>query len=138
MDGKITIPYTAATGSETYNITVAVSGDAAAGIDPITTAVTKTLSEGTGSIELPITGTPTAAGSVTFTISGIAELTNNTVVATVTAAVDNMADLNTLAANSAYGTYTTTAGWEAVNAAIQQGGDKDANPIFKFLYYYLF
>ncbi len=133
VNGKITIPYTAATGSETYNITVAVSGDAAAGIDPITTAVTKTLSEGTGSIELPITGTPTAAGSVTFTISGIAELTNNTVVATVTAAVDNMADLNTLAANSAYGTYTTTAGWEAVNAAIQQGGDKDANPIFKFI-----
>lgn len=86
VNGKITIPYTAATGSETYNITVAVSGDAAAGIDPITTAVTKTLSEGTGVIELPITGTPTAAGSVTFTISGIAELTNNTVVATVAAA----------------------------------------------------
>lgn len=133
VGGKITIPYTAATGTETYNITVAVSGDAAAGIDPITTAVTKTLSAGSGSIELPITGTPTTAGSVTFTISGIAELTANTVSATVTAAVDNMADLNTLTANSAYGIYTTTAGWEAVNAAVQQGGDKDANPIFKFI-----
>lgn len=133
VDGKITIPYTAATGSETYNITVAVSGDAAAGIDPITTAVTKTLAAGSGSIELPITGTPTTAGTVTFTINGITELTNNTVVVTVPVAVDNIADLNTLTANSSYGTYTTTAGWEAVNAAVQQGGDKDANPVFKFI-----
>lgn len=133
VDGKITIPYTAATGTETYNITVAVSGDAAAGIDPITTAVTKTLTAGSNSIELPITGTPTTAGTVTFTINGIAELTNNTVVATVAVAVDNMADLNTLTANSSYGTYTTTAGWEAVNAAVQQGGDKDANPVFSFI-----
>lgn len=86
VDGKITIPYTAATGSETYNITVAVSGDAAAGIDPIVTAVTKTLTAGSGSIELPITGTPTTAGTVTFTINGITELTTNTVNATVLAA----------------------------------------------------
>ena len=86
VDGKITIPYTAATGSETYNITVAVSGDAAAGIDPIATAVTKTLTAGSGSIELPITGTPTTAGTVTFTINGITELTTNTVNATVLAA----------------------------------------------------
>ena len=86
VDGKITIPYTAATGSETYNITVAVSGDAAAGIDPIVMPVTKTLTAGNGSIELPITGTPTTAGTVTFTISGITELTANTVNATVLAA----------------------------------------------------
>lgn len=86
VDGKITIPYVAATGTETYNITVAVSGAAAAGIDPITTAVTKTLTQGSGSIELPITGTPTTAGEVTFTISGITELTTNTVTATVVAA----------------------------------------------------
>lgn len=86
VDGKITIPYTAATGSETYNITVAVSGDAAAGIDPIVMPVTKTLAAGNGSIELPITGTPTTAGTVTFTISGITELTANTVNATVLAA----------------------------------------------------
>lgn len=86
VDGKITIPYTAATGSETYNVTVAVSGDAAAGIDPIVTAVTKTLTAGSGSIELPITGTPTTAGTVTFTINGITELTTNTVNATVLAA----------------------------------------------------
>ncbi len=45
----------------------------------------------------------------------------------------NSADFNTLEAKSSYGTYTTTAGWVATNSAVQQGGDKDANPVFKFL-----
>lgn len=86
VDGKITIPYTAATGSESYSITVAVTGDAADGISPITAPVTQTLSEGNGTIVLPINGTPTTAGSVTFTISGIPELTVNSIIATVAAA----------------------------------------------------
>lgn len=86
VDGKITIPYTAATGSESYSITVGVTGDAAEGISPITTPVTQTLSKGNGSIVLPINGTPTTAGKVTFTIAGIPELTVNSIVTTVAAA----------------------------------------------------
>lgn len=76
---KITIPYSHAKGTESFDITVAVSGDAAAGIDPITNAVHKTLAEGSGEIELDITGTPTVDGGVTFTINGIDGLTDNTV-----------------------------------------------------------
>lgn len=78
---KISIPYTNAKGTESYDITVAVSGEAAAGIDPVT--VTKNLTAGDGNIELDITGTPTTAGSVTFSISGVEGLTTNTVNAVV-------------------------------------------------------
>lgn len=85
VGGKITIPYFAATGTESYNITVAVSGAGADGIDQITTAISKTLTAGNGSIEIPITGTPTTAGSVTFTISGVTGLTTTTATGTVTA-----------------------------------------------------
>lgn len=74
---KITIPYSHAKGTESFDITVSASGEAAAGIDPL--RVTKDLAEGSGEIELDITGTPTVAGDVTFTISGITGLTGNTV-----------------------------------------------------------
>lgn len=83
VGGKITIPYSNAVGSETYNVTVAVSGDAAAGILPIDVAVPVSLTAGNGVIELPILGTPLTAGSVTFTINGITELTDNTATANV-------------------------------------------------------
>lgn len=42
----------------------------------------------------------------------------------------NSADLNTLTANSSYGTYTTADGWVAVNCAVQTGGSSDKNPMF--------
>lgn len=74
---KITIPYSHAKGTESFDISVAASGEAAAGINPL--RVTKTLTEGSGEIELEITGTPTVAGDVTFTIDGINGLTGNTV-----------------------------------------------------------
>lgn len=133
VDGKITIPYTAATGSETYNITVAVSGDAAAGIDPIVMPVTKTLTAGSNSIELPITGTPTTAGTVTFTISGITELTANTVNATVLAAGSGITEtfasfteVSNQYSNS--GTYTSTevtgVTWTYDGCALNQAGVK--------------
>lgn len=82
-DGKITIPYYGAEGTETYNITVAATGVGAVGIDAVD--VSRTLTAGNGSIELPITGTPTTAGSVTFTITGIDGLTVTTATANVEA-----------------------------------------------------
>lgn len=78
---KISIPYSHAKGTESYTITVAVSGDGADGINAINE--TKTLSAGDGNIELEVSGTPTTAGDVTFTISGIDGLADNTVGATV-------------------------------------------------------
>lgn len=47
--------------------------------------------------------------------------------------VGNMADFNTLSTATTYGTYTTTAGWVATNAAVQSGGDADNNPAFMFI-----
>lgn len=87
VDGKITIPYQNAVGTESYNITVAVSGAGSAGIDPITAPITKTLTAGNGSIEIPITGTPTTAAGVTFTISGVTGLTTTTATGMVAADV---------------------------------------------------
>ncbi len=134
VDGKITIPYLNAAGTESYNITVAVSGDGSAGIDAVTSPVNKTLSAGNGTIEIPITGTPANAGNVTFTISGIEGLTNNTATGTVTAAGSvNMADFNTLTATYSYGERTTTAGWVALNAAVLQGGETESSPTFPFI-----
>lgn len=34
---------------------------------------------------------------------------------------------------STYGTYTSTAGWKAVNCNVLSGGDVDSNPVFKFI-----
>lgn len=45
----------------------------------------------------------------------------------------NEADLSTLDTSSSYKTFTTTAGWVATNCAVQQGGDADNNPAFKFI-----
>lgn len=75
---KILVPYTTAAGTENYTINVAVSGAGAAGINDVT-GLTKTLTAGSGNIEIPISGTPTTAGAVTFTISGIAGLSITTV-----------------------------------------------------------
>ena len=46
------------------------------------------------------------------------------------------ADFETLnggEAKSTYGTYTSTAGWKAVNCNVLSGGEVDSNPIFKFI-----
>lgn len=42
-------------------------------------------------------------------------------------------DFATLATATSYGEQTTTAGWKGVNCAVQSGGDKDSNPVFKSL-----
>ena len=36
-------------------------------------------------------------------------------------------------AKSTYGTYTSAAGWKAVNCNVLSGGDVDSNPVFKFI-----
>lgn len=42
-------------------------------------------------------------------------------------------DFNTVAADSGYGTRTTTNGWKGTNCAVMQGGTSDNNPTFKFI-----
>ena len=47
------------------------------------------------------------------------------------------ADIETVATATNYGTRTTTTGWKATNAAVNIGGegDKDANPMYRFIGY---
>ena len=79
--GFVAIPFDGGSpASPTYSIDIAVSGEAAviSGIDPVTT-FTGDVSSGAGEIRVPITGSLTAtAGVITFTISGIPELTTTT------------------------------------------------------------
>ena len=42
-------------------------------------------------------------------------------------------DFSTVAANSGYGTRTTTNGWKGTNCAVMQGGTSDSNPTFTFI-----
>lgn len=77
-EGKITIPYENAKGTESYNITINVSGTAANGIT-VDAVNNHTLTSGEGVIEIPVKGTPTVAGEVIFTINGIEGLSDNTV-----------------------------------------------------------
>lgn len=76
----VAIPYTYGSG-QAVQASVAVSGPGAAGINAVS-STSYTLGSGADTLYIPITGTPTAAGSVTFTIGGLA-LTTNTVAATV-------------------------------------------------------
>lgn len=78
---KISIPYFNAN-ADVLTVSVAVAGTGAPGIAEITNQ-DFTLNRGGGSLDIPITGTPTTVGDVTFTISGIAGLTVTTVNATV-------------------------------------------------------
>jgi len=65
----ITLPYTLATTGQAYSFSVAVSGTGAAGIT--TPAVASgSFAAAAGNITIPLAGTPTTAGSVTFTITG--------------------------------------------------------------------
>jgi hypothetical protein len=68
-DNLVTLPYTLATAGQAYSLSVAVTGAGAAGIT--TPAVASgTFSTAAGNIAIPLAGTPTASGSVTFTITG--------------------------------------------------------------------
>lgn len=86
--GKITIPYSNATGEESYTISVSVSGEAADGINGVNNLKSSIQVSGSGNLEIPITGTPQYAGSVKFTISGIDGLTTTEVTATVASATE--------------------------------------------------
>lgn len=65
----ITIPYTLATIGQSYSLSVAVSGTGATGI---TTPVTANgnFTAAAGNLTIPLAGTPTASGAVSFTITG--------------------------------------------------------------------
>ncbi len=43
------------------------------------------------------------------------------------------ADFETLTKTSSYKNFTTDAGWILTNCAVQEGGDKDSNPVYKIL-----
>ena len=86
--GKITIPYSNATGEESYIISVSVSGEAADGIIDVVNLIRSIQVSGSGNLEIPINGTPQYAGSVKFTISGIDGLTTTEVTATVASATE--------------------------------------------------
>lgn len=79
-NASIAIPYTYGAG-QIINAGVAVSGVGAAGIDSVSTQ-SFTLGTGADTLYIPITGTPTTEGAVTFTIKGIT-LTTNTASTTV-------------------------------------------------------
>jgi hypothetical protein len=69
VDNLITLPFTMATTGQAYNLSVAVSGAGAAGITtPI--VASGSFAAGAVNITIPLTGTPTTTGSVTFTITG--------------------------------------------------------------------
>ncbi len=75
-ESKIVIPYSGAVGGESYNATVALSGSLT-GLSVAATAL-NIAAAGDGTLEIPVTGTPTATGKVTFTISGVTTLSPNT------------------------------------------------------------
>jgi hypothetical protein len=68
-ENMITIPYTLATIGQTYSLSAAVTGTGAAGITSpaITTGSFTTTS---GNITIPLTGTPTVTGGLSFSITG--------------------------------------------------------------------
>ena len=45
----------------------------------------------------------------------------------------NRADFETLSRTSSYGASTTTDGWVLTNCAVQEGGEKDSNPVYILL-----
>ena len=127
--GKVVIPYQNATGLEHFFVSISATGNAAAGFN--VTNVSQSLMKGNGDLEISVTGTPEVAGSFTYVIAGVEGLTTTTIAGTVVA--DNSADLNTLIVNSSYKDVQTVTGWIGENVAVQQGGDKDYNPMFKFI-----
>jgi hypothetical protein len=64
----LNIPYKNALGSETFTVSVAVSGAAATGIQPVTDYPVS-LTGIQGSFDIPITGNPSTYGPVTFTVT---------------------------------------------------------------------
>lgn len=80
-DAKLLVNYTNGDGSQ-VSVSTVVSGAASAGISVDNQEFT--LSEGTGSFELGITGTPTASGEIIFTVS-IGSVSLEGVTATVSA-----------------------------------------------------
>lgn len=43
------------------------------------------------------------------------------------------ADFETIAKTSSYKNFTSTAGWILTNCAVQEGGEKDSNPVYKLI-----
>lgn len=82
-DIDIRLPYQRATGSESFTVSVQVSGEAAEGINNVSDYPVSTNGE-EGTLMIPISGKPVREGAVTFTISttypdALAEALNSTV-----------------------------------------------------------
>jgi hypothetical protein len=68
-DNLVTLPYTLATTGQAYSFSIALTGAGAAGITT-PAVVSGSFATAAGNIAIPLAGTPTASGSVTFTITG--------------------------------------------------------------------
>lgn len=78
----ISVPYAKAMSGQSYTGKVTMSGAGSAGLSVPDVVYTSSV---TGTIKIPITGTPTTLGDVTFTISsGLPSVSDVTAVATVT------------------------------------------------------
>ncbi len=120
IDGaKITIPYQNASGNESYTVSVAVSGAAAAGINAVANQ-TLTTTAGNGSMTIDITGTPTATGEFTLTLSGIEGLSTTTFNGTVQA----QSDSPNLLLNPSFELFG-----DAIPDSWTQGGDPILTPV---------
>lgn len=120
-DTFIEIPYHNAKGGESYDISVELSGSGVGGI--AVDAVSTTFDEqGSGTIQLSVTGTPTTEGKVTFTINGIEGLEVNTLEVDVLppSPWDVEESFEDIAVETSHhnGSYTTESGtvWNWINA----------------------
>ena len=67
------------------------------------------------------------------TENGVCERCEQTIGGETPAKETFTADLGTLSANTSYGSYKTTSGWQTTNSAVVQGGASNSNPTFKAL-----
>lgn len=67
-NAKLSIPYSGAIGDEQFTVSVAASGVGAPGINPVSNYAVA-LSGRAGTIEVPLSGTPTTVGAVAFAIT---------------------------------------------------------------------
>lgn len=78
------------------------------------------------------------AGVAKITATAAKTAEYRTAIATYTITVSDpisggRADIETLEANSSYGTYTTTAGWIGTNCAVFKGGSQNSAPTYSYI-----
>lgn len=110
-----------------------MSGDGAADIFPKSRVITRQLTAGKGTVELPFKIPASVSGDITFTISGIRQCGVMDMNTSVSSADINLLGLKTLTPDAEYISRTTTTGWIAENASVQQGGNSNSDPMFQFI-----